>query len=436
MRIAFVSFIFVFASLSLQEIQAQRLESFDSHFAKSPLGKVQSKESAGFKVQWVHPRDEIFVDALLSYLEAADQDLKPLFSAASGLKVKKVPVEIFPDLKTFSAVSGLSLARFKATGTIALTLDQRLMILSPRTMTGGYSWAITVVHEYVHYLIREIAPDHIPIWLHEGTAQLYQGFPYEKDPQLRPMQWGLFKRFKDKKELLNLETLKEPFPYRKTPEEAELAYVEALLFVKWLDKKCGVLKLIQKTAALRDLDKALTFCTGLTPAQLNARFIPEILNPIVIPNLKEVAFFARDFSGKDPLDVESRQASKANRNLAQLSSELFKQGRWRASGLEMEKALSNEPTSPPSWRRQLANSYLRSGQSQQAVRELDRLLHDYPDDAAAWYILGAERLKNKQTESGWQAFLRAFFVNPFLDGLHEGMQAMKEQSPSLTYKLD
>jgi tetratricopeptide (TPR) repeat protein len=413
---------------------AAALPAFDEYFKSSALGKVQKKSAKHFTVSWVNPRDEIIADALLEHLQLADKDLDPIFRDQSGER-KKVPIEIFPDLRSFSEVSNLSMARFRATGTIALTLDQRLMLLSPRNLMGGYPWAVTVVHEYTHYLIREITAEHIPIWLHEGVAQIFQGYPYIKDWNFEPAQWGLFKKAAQKKKWLDLETLKEPFPYRKDPEEAELAYIEALIFAKWLHQKCGVVNLIRYARDLKGIEPALQKCTAMNVTQLKSRFFSDILQPVKIPDRSDVQFFARDFSGSDPMDVESRKTDKQAKNFAQLSSEEYKQGRYRAACLEMEKAMNISPVHPPSWSRQLALSYQKLSKFDRSRQILESLLRDYPNDAAGWFILGTERLKTDGSKVAWEDFLHAFFVNPFMDGLYENIVELKERNPAFTYSF-
>jgi tetratricopeptide (TPR) repeat protein len=413
------------------DLSAQRpLPAFDTHFSQSKLGPVQRQESEHFQVSWVHPRDEILVTPLLEHMEAARTLLVGVFGEAAIHPKRKAPIEIFPDIQNFSEVSGLSLARFRATGTIALTLDQRLMILSPRNLASGYSWAETAVHEYIHYLIREISPDHIPIWLHEGVAQLFQGYPFMTEAQLRPSQWGLFKKRRDQMKLLDLKTLREPFPYRETPEEAELAYIQALLFSQWLDQKCGVLSLIRSANQKNSIDQALELCVGLPIPQLEQQFISKVMMGVELPqNVPAVEFYARDFSSTDPMEVEGKRADRVAQNLAQLSSEMFRQGRFRASALQMGKALEETPVAPPSWRRQMAEAYWKAQQAEDSQRVLRELLVDYPDDAGAWFLLGSLNRQKGQLDTAWQAFVNAFFRNPFMEGLEEQIQSLRESEP-------
>jgi tetratricopeptide (TPR) repeat protein len=430
-----LTLVFGLASIPLD---AREIPGFKDYFESTSRSgtslSVQSKRLGRFVVSWVDPRDEVIADALLAYVQAADRELSPLWALAST--EKDVPIEIFPDLKSFADVSGLPLVRFRATGTIALTLDQRLMLLSPRNLASGYPWAVTVVHEYIHYLIREISLDHIPIWLHEGTAQVFQGYPYDKEAKLQPSQWGLFKKKRSQNQLLDLPTLREPFPYRKDPEEAALAYIQSLLFVNWLNDQCGVIPLIRKAEEMKNIDKALQWCTKKSMAQLNAIFIPEIMAGVKIPEGSDVEFFARDFSGKDPLEVESQKMDKEAKNFAVLSDRLFDQGRFQAAVVEMQKAMSRTPVAPPSWQRQLALSLQQSQQTQAADNVLRQLLEQYPDDAAAWWLKAQGEKSAGRLSKAWQALLRAFYINPFLDGLLELKQQIRQKDSTFTYSLE
>lgn len=405
---------------------AQQLPKFDVFFQEK---KVEKKSSEHFQVSWVNPRDAAIADALLFHLELARKKLEPSFSEAMKASSQKAPVEIYPDLESFSQVSGLSLARFRSTGTIALTLDQRLMVLSPINLVTGYSWAETVVHEYIHYLIREISPRSIPIWLHEGVAQIFQEYPYHVDAQLKPSQWGLFKKRRAAKQLLDLKTLREPFPYRKTPEEAELAYIQALLFSKWLDKKCGVLVLIKSMRDTASEEKGLESCTGQNFQKLESEFLSKIMAEVEVPSGSDVEFYARDFSQDDPLEAEGKKADKNSRDLALLSTKIMDQGRYRAAALEMKRALQMTPVSPPSWRRHLAIALQKANRDSEARQVLQELVESYPSDAGAWFLLGQLDLKQNSYEKSYQAFLRAFYQNPFLEGLSDSMEAIYQRKP-------
>lgn len=427
MKLLFFNFSLLVLLFKSFNLCAGDVKDFDLYFK----GKVQKKASNAFVVSWIHPRDELIVDALLSHIENAHTPLGSAFGLSTKNK-RLVPVEIYPDLKSFSEVSGLSMARFKATGTIALTLDQRLMILSPRVLVQGYPWAETVVHEYVHYLIREISPELIPIWLHEGVAQMYQGFPYKTRVSLEPSQWGLFSKYKKQRQLLSLKTLMEPFPYRKNPEEASLAYVQALLFSQWLDQQCGVVKLIELIESLGQTEKGLEKCTKMTAQQIEAKFIPEILGSYKIPNGSEIEFFARDLTASDTFNSEGAKLDRRSRNFAQLSQELFKQGRYKPAIVEMEKAFQLTSVRPPSWSRHLALSYEKSGNSDKARSILEASLQIYPEDAASWFLTAQH---HKKPLDMWKALLRAFFINPFMDGLIDQMQQIKSQNPNFEYSL-
>jgi len=427
--VGFLLGIFAFC-LGARTLVAGSLPAFEAYFADSKLGKVESQESQHFKVSWINPQDGILAGPMLLYMEAAYESLLPKFSKVA-LKNQKAPLEIFPDLKSFSEVSGLSLSRFRATGTIALTLDQRLMILSPRNLAKGYPWAETAVHEFIHFMIRRISFENVPIWLHEGTAQIFQGYPYQKEMRLDPSQWGLFKKRRAANKLLDLKTLQEPFPYRETPEEAELAYIQALLFANWLDTQCGVIKLIEWSGSLKSVDRALEKCTGKASTILAQEFSEKIMPGIQVPKGSDVEFYARDFSSDDPIEAEGKKTDQKSRNLATLANELFKQGRYRSSSMEMEKALVSTPVAPPSWRQQLGISLMRSSKPKESQMVLRRLLKDYPREASAYFLLATQELERSELEKAWPLLVQSFFVNPFLDGLSEKMAVIQERKPKL-----
>jgi TolA-binding protein len=152
---------------------------------------------------------------------------------------------------------------------------------------------------------------------------------------------------------------------------------------------------------------------------------------IEVPKNSDVQFFARDFSSTDPLEAEGKAANQRSRNLAQLSSEMFKQGRYRAASIEMEKALVKSGVAPPSWRHQLAKSLLKIGKINDAKIVLNRVIDDYPRDGSAYFILGNLAYEKSEFERAWRFFVRAYFLNPFLDGLFEKMLVIQQRKPEL-----
>ncbi len=407
------------------------LASYATFYKDSKWGAVKTRNSDNFQVSWVHPSDEVLVEGLLSHLERAHRDLAQVFALPTPRKTK-VSVELFPDLKSFSTLSGLPLARFRATGTIALTLDQRLMILSPRNLVSGFSWAVTAVHEYIHYMIREISMNHIPIWLHEGVAQYYQDWPQQKTATLRPADWGLFKRYRDSKGLLSLEALKEPFPYKKNPEEAALAYAQSLILVKLLEERCGLVPLIRWAEEKRSIDKAMATCLGTS--QLETEF-QILMKNVKVPTDRVVEYYARDFSGQDAFQSESQKVDREARDFGQLSYELFKQGRFKPSVVEMEKAFMKIPVPPPSWARQMALGLMKSGEPKRASSVLQKHLENYPEDAAAWFLWARHKLESDQHRPAWEALMRAFFINPYIDDLAPTVDRMRAKNPEFQLRL-
>ena len=92
-------------TLPFSAVFAEKLPAFSKFFEGSSIGEVSVKKSMNFQASWVDPKDEVIVDALLNHMELAHELLGPVFVGTKKLK-NKVPIEIFPTLRTFSALSG------------------------------------------------------------------------------------------------------------------------------------------------------------------------------------------------------------------------------------------------------------------------------------------------------------------------------------------
>lgn len=80
-------------------------------------------------------------------------------------------VEILPDAKALSSLTGLTLEEIQTSGTIAVCRSGRLMITSPRATLKGFHWLDTVSHELVHLIISEKSLNRTPVWIHEALAR-------------------------------------------------------------------------------------------------------------------------------------------------------------------------------------------------------------------------------------------------------------------------
>jgi len=80
-------------------------------------------------------------------------------------------VDIVRDQFTLAALTGLPHQAAQTTGTVAIAKFGRVIMLSPRAPTLGYSWRDTLAHELTHLALTRGTLDRAPLWLQEGVAK-------------------------------------------------------------------------------------------------------------------------------------------------------------------------------------------------------------------------------------------------------------------------
>jgi hypothetical protein len=181
----------------------------------------------------------------------------------------RTEVRIAPTLEAFQADQpGKGQVPLWAAGT-AYPEDNLIVLRSPRAVKGSRGDPVEVfTHEFCHIALgRALGGRRIPRWLDEGFA-IYEA-----------REWRLFRyavlaeaALTDR--LIPLRVLTESFP--EEADRAELAYAESFLFVSFLIQQLGrepFHRLIREYARFGDLDGAIRRAAGLTPAELEKRWV-------------------------------------------------------------------------------------------------------------------------------------------------------------------
>src|SRR5262249_29214924 len=157
------------------------------------------------------------------------------------------------EVADLAKVSTLTRREIETSGTIALCKFNRLMIVSPRALARGYPWLDTLAHEYTHFVVSRVSANTVPIWLHEGLAQVEeQEWRAPGPPPLTPMMEHLLATALGKGR--RLITFEEMYPsMAKLPSQADtaLAFAEVFTVVEYLNERVGAAGIAQLIRRLR-----------------------------------------------------------------------------------------------------------------------------------------------------------------------------------------
>ena len=112
--------------------------------------------------------DAILVDDAMSALAKSERYLAPIMG---GPPPGNVLLEIYPHARSFTSASSLTEKDVRTTGVVALSKWSRLLLVSPRSLSGGYDWEDTIAHEYIHLVVAHHSIDRAPVWLQEAMLE-------------------------------------------------------------------------------------------------------------------------------------------------------------------------------------------------------------------------------------------------------------------------
>ncbi|MBN2344359.1 MAG: tetratricopeptide repeat protein [Deltaproteobacteria bacterium] len=195
---------------------------------------TRTKPAHGITFYHPHGAERLLITYALKALRAQRDALK----SELGDFVPDLRVYILPSVEVLSEMCGLSVEQIESTGTVAITKYNRIMILSPKLIVGGYPWMDTLAHELTHIYITRLTANRAPIWLHEGIAKLLESL-WRKGPQgqLTPVSAYLLDQAAREKRLIPLRRFHPSVSYLPNQEDAALAYAQGLSFLAYISQK-------------------------------------------------------------------------------------------------------------------------------------------------------------------------------------------------------
>ena len=223
------------------------------------LKSYEVLETANFSIRYKPGADKVLIYFLPDILERIYTKYSQLFQFSRD---EKIIVELMPDHRLFSYASSLTRSQIETTGTIALCVENRLVMLTPRRVLTGYYWPDVIAHEFVHYILTKQSADRAPLWLQEGVAKYFEArWDREDANPLDPaLETSLALALSEEGQLITVEQMMPSFAALPTAALARQAYAQTTAMVDYLSKHHGediIRKIVVGLKTDGDLDRVL-----------------------------------------------------------------------------------------------------------------------------------------------------------------------------------
>lgn len=391
-------------------------------------GWVSTTSTSGHFV-FLHPPglDEILVPYAAQALDRAREALMNDLGLAPDGPVR---VEILPGASSLSRLSPLTEDEVRRTGTIALSRDRKLMLVTPRALLTGYGWIDTLVHEYVHYVLEVAARNRVPLWLHEGLARHAQERWRGPFPSgLTPQQEHLLAEALAANRLVPLERMVPSFAKLKDHHEAALAYAQVASMVITLKSRHGLdgfKSIIGHLARGRTMDEALRQVAGVDVAGFFLRWRRGLRRQGLkrLPHYEHQSPRFAD-SGQDPVEPSALPQGPVARH-RRLGALLLRRGHSQAAAKAYDRAFGESGQANARIGNTLARLLLRLGRPDEAARVASGALRFHPEYAAL-HVTTARAAQARQRPAEAEAALySALSVDPFDPEIHCSLARLLE----------
>jgi len=374
----------------------------------------------------VHPpgKDEILVPYLLEALDAQRVAIR----AVLGIEYPgKVRVEILDGARSLSALTGLTEAEIRTSGTVAVAKYEKLMLISPRMLVKGYDWLDTAAHELVHHAITWRTHDRMPVWLHEGIAKwgetLWRG---KGGDAYSPYAAARLEAALKKGALVTFDEM-HPSVAKLSSDRATLAFAEVLLAVEHLLLVGGpqsLVAVVRDVADGTDAREAVAAAAGRPWPKFEAGWRAYLaIRPMPRGGERaRIELKFRDDPKKDSSGSEWAQIpDERARGFARLGQLFRERGKWTAARIEYGKGYAR---AGPKWAvlaDQYALALMMSGDDATAERVLSEALHHNPGQAALHVHLARALLRRKDFAGARDQLVLANREDPFDFEIHAGL---------------
>lgn len=431
----------IYAENALSSKEAEEDSSFLYFISGASKGSPEFKEtrSEHFVIRYAHPKDIILAEYAKDVLEKSRFEI--------GLDLEAYPkdpviIEIYPDMESFTLASTLPAENVEKTGVVGICKFNRIMILSPRLLPKGYTWADTLAHEYVHYLVFIKSHNRVPVWLHEGIAKYEEKRWKEKTSDvISPFYETILSEALNDGGLVPIEKMHPSLAMLESAREAQLAFAQSGTMVSHLVDNWGKEALVNLIEAIKDTDDYQTAIETVTELDF-PRFYNSWETDLRSMNLEEkipgvsvkgVRIEDNDKKSRDGsedlVDIDDNRA----RDFTRLGDLLKQRGRLSPASYEYEKALELDPYSPVISSR-LASTLNTIGKSKRAREILSPMIEFYPSHMDIHMILGRIYMDEGNLSKAEESYLTAATINPYDPEVHASLIVLYDKEGNLELK--
>jgi tetratricopeptide (TPR) repeat protein len=343
---------------------------------------------------------------------------------------RPVRIEIYPTVDVLGAVSPLTVAEIRTSGTIALCKYNRLMITSPRDLVYGYDWLDTLAHEFIHLLITKKSHNNVPIWLHEGLAKYYEVKWRDVPPTLDRQSEALLAQAITDDKLITFEEMSPSMAKLPSQEATATAFAEVYTVIEFLNKRHGSDVAAPLVAAMGSGEsdrEAVSKVAGMPFDRFGRSWKAFLKQQGYRP--RDLAYDQRLlFKGKhsEQDELAELKVDKA-KELVWLGDQLRLKKRWKAASKEYRRATEFVGELSPLVQGKLGLALLRTGALEQAAAELLKPIALYPRHVVLQVYLGEALVKMGRYEEAREHLEEALTINPFDPDVHGNLAIVYDQ---------
>jgi len=400
------------------------------------LREFEVRETEHFSIRFQKGRDEVLLFFMPEILESFYRYYTDFFGVSFD---EKIIVELMPNHELFSYACALTREQIETTGTVALCVENRLAMITPRRVLKGYDWAHVLSHEFIHYILTKTSRNNAPLWFQEGVAKAFESHWDVESPSAldASLAHALATGLKAER-LVTMEEMHPSFAALPTPELAHRAYAQVASMVDYMTKMRGIEvipNLAHQLANQGDLNTLIESELSVPFETFENQWLQwaKDQNYAILPHMEYHKVKLLDEDGGEESLAQNKASGETERKHRRLGDLLLERDRFQAALIEYEKTLGalrqENPETPMD--RQLILRFLHCQQAlafyEPMKRLIDREVLDLKDDSTMLQFSAEALFKTGKTDLALAQLDQAKRINPFDPGIFTLQQEIATQ---------